>query len=128
MSTMDDELEAIYPRDDFINDLLLNTPESWDGEGSVESVAVDYVRTLEDRVLALGGSLERWPNEESGDASVTPSLTLIMAWRLYINDHGVVTCAHDDWDPSSVGRRCRFQDMADALIAHIVTDHNGQMP
>lgn len=88
------------------------------------SCAVDKVHADHGAVCCdCGRPLVAAPN-----ASVTPSLQLVMAWRLYINDDGVVTCAHDDWDPSSVGRRCTFQDMADALIAHIVTDHNGQMP
>lgn len=39
--------------------VLAGAPESWDGEDSAESIAVAYVRALEARVQALGGSLEK---------------------------------------------------------------------
>lgn len=45
-------------------------PESWDGDASAESLIIDYVRVLERRVLALGGSLERHP--EDGDGAPLP--------------------------------------------------------
>lgn len=41
-------------------------PESWDGDAAAESLIVDYVRELERRVLALGGSLERVPEDADG--------------------------------------------------------------
>jgi hypothetical protein len=46
---------------DFVNEILLLAPDSWDDDAAAESIAVAYVRELERRVLALGGSLERWP-------------------------------------------------------------------
>jgi hypothetical protein len=45
---------------DFVNEILKNTPESWDGDEAAEHIAVKYVRELELRVTLLGGSLERW--------------------------------------------------------------------
>jgi hypothetical protein len=48
----------------FVNEILLNAPESWDDDASAESIAVDYVHELEQRVTALGGSLERWTESE----------------------------------------------------------------
>lgn len=51
--------------DEWIEDLLRNTPESWgSSEGSAESIISDYLHELERRVQALGGSLERWPGAE----------------------------------------------------------------
>jgi hypothetical protein len=46
---------------DFVNELLKDSPESWDGDEAAETIAIAYVHELERRVLALGGSLERWP-------------------------------------------------------------------
>jgi hypothetical protein len=55
-----DYAEVIADYDGFIEELLRNTPESWgSSEGSAESIVVDYIRALEARVQALGGSLER---------------------------------------------------------------------
>lgn len=51
--------------DNWIEDLLTNTPESWgSSEGSAESIVSDYLHELERRVVALGGSLEQWPEDE----------------------------------------------------------------
>jgi hypothetical protein len=51
-------------------------PESWDDDAAAESLVIDYVRTLERRVLALGGSLERVPEDADGaplpDAGTSP--------------------------------------------------------
>jgi hypothetical protein len=33
--------------DEFVNDILANTPESWDGDDAAEDIAVRYVRALE---------------------------------------------------------------------------------
>jgi hypothetical protein len=45
--------------DAWVNNLLKRIPESWDGEGSPESIVSEYLHELERRVLALGGSLEK---------------------------------------------------------------------
>jgi hypothetical protein len=51
---------GIDKHDQFIEELMSNMSESWGStEGSAESIVVDYVRELEARVQALGGSLER---------------------------------------------------------------------
>lgn len=50
--------------DEFINELLSGAPESWDGDEAAEAIAVAYVRELERRVLATGGTLERWPDAD----------------------------------------------------------------
>jgi hypothetical protein len=50
--------------DEFVNDILSGTPDSWDSDDGAESIAVAYVRELERRVIALGGSLERWTEDE----------------------------------------------------------------
>jgi hypothetical protein len=49
--------------DDFVNDLMRNIPDSWDGDEGAESIVMDYVHELERRVEALGGSFERYPDE-----------------------------------------------------------------
>jgi hypothetical protein len=50
--------------DDLIGELQRNIPEEWEAsEGSAESIVVDYVREIERRLIAFGGSLERWPGE-----------------------------------------------------------------
>jgi isocitrate dehydrogenase kinase/phosphatase len=48
--------------DDLIEELQRNIPQEWEAsEGSAESIVVEYVREIERRLVALGGSLERWP-------------------------------------------------------------------
>lgn len=36
--------------DEFVEQILANAPESWDADEAAESIAVDYVRCLEDYV------------------------------------------------------------------------------
>lgn len=51
--------------DNLIDELQRNIPQEWEAsEGSAESIVVDYVREIERRVLALGGSLDRHPEPE----------------------------------------------------------------
>jgi hypothetical protein len=53
--------------DDLIEQLQSNIPESWGAsEGSAESICIDYMREIERRLIDLGGSLERWPEDEDG--------------------------------------------------------------
>ena len=47
------------PDEEFVNEILRGAPESWDGDGSAESIALDYVREIERRLYALGGTLEK---------------------------------------------------------------------
>jgi hypothetical protein len=62
-STVDDANWWTEPQhQEFVNELLKNAPESWDDDAAAESVAVDYVRALEERVVALGGTTEKWWN------------------------------------------------------------------
>jgi hypothetical protein len=49
--------------DDLIEQLMSGIPESWDGDGSAESIVVEYMREIERRLVAARGSLERWPEE-----------------------------------------------------------------
>ena len=50
--------------DDLIDELQRNIPQEWEAsEGSAESIVVEYVREIERRLLALGGSLERCQEE-----------------------------------------------------------------
>lgn len=72
-----DEEEA-YPHQQFVNDLLENAPESWDGEDAAESIAVAYVRALEERVVQLGGTTERWPDDDA---------TVVSSWRWLSSTH-----------------------------------------
>lgn len=58
------DLDYQQLHDTLIEDLMRNIPEGWgSSEGSAESIVVDYVREIERRLLAAGGSLERWPEE-----------------------------------------------------------------
>lgn len=60
------DLDYQQLHDDLIEKLTLNIPEEWESsEGSPESICVDYLREIERRLLALGGSLARWPEETS---------------------------------------------------------------
>lgn len=45
--------------------LSLHMPESWDGEEAFTAIADDFVRTVTERLIALGGSLEKHPEEEA---------------------------------------------------------------
>jgi hypothetical protein len=47
--------------DDLIEQLMRDMPDSWDGDESAEHLVVQYVRAIERRLIALGGSLERYP-------------------------------------------------------------------
>jgi hypothetical protein len=58
------DLDYQQLHDDLIEELQRNIPQDWEAsEGSAESIVVDYVREIERRLIALGGSLERWPGE-----------------------------------------------------------------
>jgi hypothetical protein len=58
------DLDYQQLHDGLLNELMRNIPEEWEAsEGSPESIVVDYVREIERRLLALGGSLERHPEE-----------------------------------------------------------------
>lgn len=47
--------------DELIEQLMRNIPQSWEsGEGSAESIVINYLREIEQRLLSLGGSLEHW--------------------------------------------------------------------
>ena len=50
--------------DDMIERLMSGMPQSWDGDDAAEHICVEYVREIERRLVALGGSLERWPSDE----------------------------------------------------------------
>lgn len=50
---------SIGDYDQFVNDILKNTPDSWDDDVAAEAIALDYVKELESRVTSLGGSLEK---------------------------------------------------------------------
>lgn len=52
--------------DSLINNLMMGIPSSWDGEDSPESICLEYVRAIEWRLLALGGSLEKH-SEDAGN-------------------------------------------------------------
>lgn len=42
---------------DYANELIKNTPDSWDGDWSQESITIAYIRHLEDEVKRRGGCL-----------------------------------------------------------------------
>lgn len=50
--------------DDWTNGVLLDAPDSWDGEESADYIALDYVATLEARLDAAGISRAKWIEEE----------------------------------------------------------------
>jgi hypothetical protein len=50
-------------KEEFLEELLRGMDESWDQDAAGEAIVLGYVRELERRVVALGGSLERWPSE-----------------------------------------------------------------
>lgn len=41
------------------NEIMNGAPESWDGDDSIDHITIQYVRTIERRLISLGGSLER---------------------------------------------------------------------
>lgn len=43
-----------------LNEILKNAPEDWDDDTSQDAIAIAYVHEIEDRLLARGGSLEKW--------------------------------------------------------------------
>ena len=44
--------------------VLLNCPESWDGDEAPEYIALSYVATLEARLDAAGISREKWISDK----------------------------------------------------------------
>ena len=60
---MDIDYQKLH--DDLIEELQLNIPEEWEAsEGTAESIVIEYMREIERRLLALGGSLAHWPGED----------------------------------------------------------------
>lgn len=54
----------------------------------------------------------------------------LLAWPLYVNDHGEVTCyvGGCDWTPREAGRRTTVEGVLDSLREHISKEHSGQGP
>lgn len=48
---------------DLSNEIAAGVPESWDDDGFE---VVGYVREIERRLVAAGGSIERWPDPNGG--------------------------------------------------------------
>lgn len=46
--------------EDWTNGVLLDAPESWDGDEAPESIALSYVATLEARLDAAGISRDKY--------------------------------------------------------------------
>ena len=59
-------------KEEFLEELFLGMHESWDNDAAGEAIVLDYVHELERRLVALGGSLERWPAEEDEPPAVVP--------------------------------------------------------
>jgi hypothetical protein len=58
--------------DDWINDLLRDTPEVWEAsEGSAESIITEYLHTLEQRVIAAYGPDGLEPDHEGVAETIT---------------------------------------------------------
>lgn len=55
-------------KEEFLEELFLGMDESWDQDAAGEAIVLDYVRGLERRLVALGGSLERWPADADDSA------------------------------------------------------------
>ncbi len=80
--------------------LSLHIPESWDGEEAFAAIADDFVRTVTERLIALGGSLDKHPEfETSGDAVQAYSGSSKVAATFHGADaeprcsaHGTVRC------------------------------------
>lgn len=51
--------QLIDSHEHMIGALLVNCPQSWDGDDAAEHIAVQYLHHLESEVQRLGGSLER---------------------------------------------------------------------
>lgn len=47
--------------DGLLEELGKHVPESWESDVATESILVDYVREIERRLVALGGTLEHLP-------------------------------------------------------------------
>jgi hypothetical protein len=60
VETDDPDWWALPRHQEFVNEVLKNAPESWDQDVAAESIALDYVRALEERVVQMGGTTERW--------------------------------------------------------------------
>ena len=59
--------------DDFLEELLKNIGDEWDGDEAAESIAVSYIRHLEDEVGRLGGDFRpaRYAEEDRAEYPVT---------------------------------------------------------
>jgi hypothetical protein len=62
--------EADERHQDLSDRLAALMPESWDGDGAFDAIAIEFVATISARLAALGGSPERW--EERPDGSTFP--------------------------------------------------------
>ncbi len=57
-------LDYKHLHDKLVDDLMSNMPDDWDIDASPETICVSYVRELEQRLIAAGGSLARWPGDD----------------------------------------------------------------
>lgn len=75
--------------DAFVEALMTNISEDWGaGEGSAESIVIDYVRALEKRLEVLGGNLA--PHDGGQTAALG---TFYSVARLHVLSDSV-----DDWN------------------------------
>ena len=68
--------------DDWLNELLRDTPESWDGDSSAEQIVLEYVRHLEHLVTTAYGNegLERWHEGVAHVITAVKEVSEIRAW------------------------------------------------
>jgi hypothetical protein len=67
--------------DEFVNEILKNAPQEWEAsEGAAESIAIDYVRALEARLVAFGGDGMLYPHPEDEDGAPLPDAAT-KPWR-----------------------------------------------
>jgi hypothetical protein len=58
------ELDWQTLHEDLIESVMRVMPESWGGDESPEFIVTRFVEEITRRLTALGGSLERWPEDE----------------------------------------------------------------
>jgi hypothetical protein len=92
--------------DQFIEALQSNIPQEWEAsEGSAESIIIEYVAEIERRLVALGGSLSRYPEDEDG--APLPQSVPLLAFK-------IVTLCGSTW----------FKDEINAVNARLTMQGN----
>ena len=83
--------EAAY--DEWLNEMLAHTPDSWDDDASAEGILTDFVGHAVEQVKKNGGCLNkwcRWDDDEACDHGYLAADDAIKAYEEVLDENGYV--------------------------------------